>query len=59
LPSSLIPSLSGAPAGLSTQQLAAGLPTALARVPDPRARRGICHQLVVVVTFAGALVLSP
>ena len=51
-PSSLIVSLSAAPAGLCTQQLAAGLPTALTQVPDPRARRGIRHQLVVVVTAA-------
>ncbi|WP_238005915.1 transposase family protein [Dactylosporangium sp. AC04546] len=50
-PSSLIASLSAAPVGLSTQQMAAG-------VPDPRARRGIRHQLVVVVTAAGCAVVA-
>jgi len=57
-PSSLIASLSAAPTGLSTQQLAAGLVTALAQVPDPRARRGIRHQLVVVVTAAICAVVA-
>src|SRR6266545_4852450 len=57
-PSSLIASLSAAPTGLSTQQLAAGLVTALAQVPDPRARRGIRHQLVVVVTVAICAVVA-
>src|SRR5438046_730324 len=57
-PSSLIASLSAAPAGLSAQELATGLPTALAGVPDPRARRGIRHQLAVVVTAAVCAVVA-
>src|SRR4051794_6595432 len=57
-PSSLIASLSAAPTGLCPQQLAAGLPTALAGVPDPRARRGIRHHLVVVVTAAVCAVVA-
>lgn len=57
-PSSLIASLSVAPAGLSTQQLSAGLPAALARVPDPRARRGVRHQLVVVLAAAVCAVVA-
>jgi predicted transposase YbfD/YdcC len=51
-PSSLISSLSAAPAGLSPPDVSTGLPAALAAVPDPRARRGIRHQLTVVVTAA-------
>jgi predicted transposase YbfD/YdcC len=39
-------------------QLAAGLPTALAQVPDPRARRGVRHRLVVVVTAAVCAVVA-
>jgi predicted transposase YbfD/YdcC len=58
LPSSLIASLPAAPAGLSTQQVAAGLPTALARIPDPRARRGIRHRLAVVLTAAVCAVMA-
>jgi predicted transposase YbfD/YdcC len=57
-PSSLIASLSSAPAGLPAQELAAGLPTALAAVPDPRARRGIRHRLTVVVTAAICAVVA-
>jgi predicted transposase YbfD/YdcC len=57
-PSSLIASLSAAPAGLSTQELTAGLPTALATVPDPRARRGIRHRLPVVVSAAICAVVA-
>lgn len=58
LPSLLISSLSAAPAGLSTPQLAARLPTVLAHVPDPRARRGVRHHLAVVVTAAVCAVLT-
>jgi hypothetical protein len=57
-PSSLIASLSAAPAGLSVQELTPGLPVALARVPDPRACRGIRHQLAVVVTAAVCAVVA-
>jgi len=57
-PSSLIASLSTAPAGLPAQELAAGLPAALAEVPDPRARRGIRHRLTVVVTAAICAVVA-
>jgi hypothetical protein len=59
-PSSLIASLSAAPAGLSTQQLAAGLPTALARVPDPPARRGNGPHVMAALRDAaiGALRLA-
>lgn len=57
-PSSLIASLSAAPAGLSTQELTAGLPAALAAVPDPRARRGIRHRLTVVVSAAICAVMA-
>ncbi|GAA2580974.1 hypothetical protein GCM10010399_08430 [Dactylosporangium fulvum] len=57
-PSSLIASLSAAPAGLCAPQLAAGLPAALAHVSDPRARRGVRRQLVVVVTAAVCAVVA-
>ncbi|WP_327004528.1 transposase family protein [Dactylosporangium sp. NBC_01737] len=57
-PSLLIASLSAAPAGLCPRELTRGLPTALARVPDPRARRGIRHQLAVVVTAAVCAVVA-
>lgn len=57
-PSSLIASLSAVPAGLSTQELTAGLPDALATVPDPRARRGIRHRLPVVVSAAICAVVA-
>jgi predicted transposase YbfD/YdcC len=48
LPSSLISSLTCAPA-LTVPETAGGLPAALAGLPDPRARRGVRHQLSVVV----------
>ena len=57
-PSSLIAALSNAPASLCAQELAIDLPAALARLPDPRARRGIRHQLVVVVTAAVCAVVA-
>jgi predicted transposase YbfD/YdcC len=57
-PSSLIASLSSAPAGLPTRELAAGLPAALADLPDPRARRGVRHRLTVVVTAAICAVVA-
>lgn len=57
-PSSLIASLSAAPAGLRPPELAIGLPAALAAVPDPRARRGIRHHLSVVLTAAVCAVVA-
>lgn len=51
LPSSLISSLSDQPA-VTVAETAAGLPAALAGLPDPRARRGVRHRLTVVVTAA-------
>ena len=57
-PSSLIASLSHAPAGVCVPELAAGLPAALAAVPDPRARRGIRHRLTVVITAAVCAVVA-
>jgi predicted transposase YbfD/YdcC len=57
LPSSLISSLSHAPA-LTVPETAGGLPAALAAVRDPRARRGVRHQLSVVVTAAVCAVVS-
>jgi predicted transposase YbfD/YdcC len=57
-PSSLIASLSTVPAGVGTPEVAVGLPAALARVPDPRARRGIRHRLTVVVTAAVCAVVA-
>jgi len=57
-PSSLIASLSAVPAGLSTQELAWGLPAALQRVPDPRARRGIRHRLSVVLAATVCAVVA-
>ncbi|MFF5233332.1 integrase core domain-containing protein [Dactylosporangium sp. NPDC000521] len=60
-PSSLIASLSHAPAGLCglrPPELTAGLPTALAAVPDPRARRGVRHRLAVVLTAAVCAVVA-
>ncbi|SCE97202.1 Transposase DDE domain-containing protein [Micromonospora viridifaciens] len=51
LPSSLISSVSSAPA-VTVPETAAGLPAALADLPDPRARRGVRHRLTVVVTAA-------
>src|SRR5256886_4154131 len=57
-PSSLIASLSVAPAGLRPPELTVGLPAALAAVPDPRARRGIRHHLTVVLTAAVCAVVA-
>ncbi|MEV0733601.1 ISAs1 family transposase [Polymorphospora sp. NPDC050346] len=57
LPSSLISSLSHAPA-LTVPETAGGLPEALAGLPDPRARRGVRHQLTVVVTAAVCAVVA-
>jgi hypothetical protein len=60
-PSSLIASLSPAPARLSElcpPELTAGLPAALAAVPDPRARRGVRHRLAVVLTAAVCAVVA-
>jgi len=57
-PSSLIASLSAAPAGLRPPELTVGLPAALAAVPDPRARRGIRHHLTVVLTAAVCAVVA-
>ncbi|MEU5943457.1 transposase family protein [Micromonospora sp. NPDC047548] len=57
LPSSLISSVSSAPA-VTVPETAAGLPAALAGLPDPRARRGVRHQLTVVVTAAVCAVVA-
>jgi DDE_Tnp_1-associated len=57
LPSSLISSLSGAPA-VTAPETAAGLLAALADLPDPRARRGVRHRLTVVVTAAVCAVVA-
>ena len=57
LPSSLISSLSAAP-NVTLPETAAGLPAALADLPDPRARRGVRHQLSVVVTAAVCAVVA-
>jgi predicted transposase YbfD/YdcC len=57
LPSSLISSLSDAPA-LTVPETAGGLPAALAVLPDPRARRGVRHQLSVVVTAVVCAVVA-
>jgi hypothetical protein len=57
LPSSLISSLSDAPA-LTVPETAGGLPAALAAVRDPRARRGVRHQLSAVVTAAVCAVVA-
>src|SRR4051812_46011997 len=58
LPSSLISSLSAAPVAASAPETAAGLPAALADLPDPRARRGVRHPLTVVVTAAVCAVVA-
>src|SRR5207248_11088302 len=58
LPSSLISSLSSAPAGACVLEWVAGLPAALAVIPDPRARRGIRHRLTVVLTAAVCAVVA-
>jgi hypothetical protein len=57
LPSSLISSLSCAPA-VTVEESAAGLPAALADLPDPRSRRGVRHQVTVVVTAAVCAVVA-
>jgi predicted transposase YbfD/YdcC len=57
LPSSLICSLSQHPPAVLAQE-AAGLPVALASLPDPRARRGVRHQLTVVISAAVCAVLA-
>ena len=57
LPSSLISSLSWAPA-LTVAETAGGLPEVLAGLPDPRARRGVRHQMTVVVTAAVCAVVA-
>lgn len=57
LPSSLILPLSDAPA-LTVPETAGGLSAALAVVRDPRARRGVRHQLSVVVTAAVCAVMA-
>jgi predicted transposase YbfD/YdcC len=56
-PSSLISALSCAPAGALLDN-AAGLPAALAHLPDPRARRGVRHRLPVVVSAAVCAVVA-
>ena len=56
-PSSLISALSCAPAG-ALPDTAAGLPAALAHLPDPRARRGVRHRLPVVVSAAVCAVVA-
>jgi predicted transposase YbfD/YdcC len=56
-PSSLISALSCSPAG-GTVPDTAGLPAALAHLPDPRARRGVRHRLPVVVSAAICAVVA-
>jgi predicted transposase YbfD/YdcC len=58
LPSSLITSLSNAPAGAGAPAAAGGLLTALRALPDPRARRGVRHALAVVVAAAICAVVA-
>lgn len=58
LPSSLITSLSNAPAGVGAPAAPGGLLTALSALPDPRARRGVRHGLAVVVTAAICAVVA-
>jgi len=58
LPSSLITSLSDAPAGASAVTSAGGLLAALNALPDPRARRGVRHGLAVVVAAAVCAVIA-
>jgi predicted transposase YbfD/YdcC len=57
-PSSLISALSCAPAGATVADTAVGLPAALARLPDPRARRGVRHRLPVVLSAAVCAVVA-
>src|SRR3954453_22391547 len=56
-PSSLISALSCPPAGVTLPDTA-GLPAALAHLPDPRARRGVRHRLPVVVSAAVCAVIA-
>src|SRR3954471_2069478 len=56
-PSSLISALSCPPAGVPLPDTA-GLPAALAHLPDPRARRGVRHRLPVVVSAAVCAVVA-
>ncbi|MFA3843866.1 ISAs1 family transposase [Streptomyces aureus] len=56
-PSSLISALSCPPTGVTAPDTA-GLPTALAHLPDPRARRGVRHRLPVVVSAAVCAVVA-
>lgn len=58
LPSSLVSSLSDAPAGACAGPGTAGLLAALDCLPDPRARRGIRHALAVVVAAAVCAVVA-
>src|SRR3954469_19401022 len=58
LPSSLISSLSTAPAIVSGHESVNGLSAALQMLPDPRARRGVRHRLTVVVTAAVCAVVA-
>ena len=43
---------------VTVPEAAAGLPAALAGLPDPRARRGVRHRLTVVVTAAVCAVVA-
>jgi predicted transposase YbfD/YdcC len=58
LPSSLISSLSTAPARACAEESAAGLLVALRDLPDPRARRGVRYQLGTVVAAAVCAVVA-
>jgi predicted transposase YbfD/YdcC len=58
LSSSLIASLSAAPAGTGMPERANGLLAALADLPDPRSRRGIRHAAAVVVAAAICAVVA-
>jgi DDE_Tnp_1-associated len=58
LPSSLISSLSAAPATCGEQIPPSGLLVALGQLPDPRARRGVRHRLATVVAAAVCAVLA-
>jgi predicted transposase YbfD/YdcC len=57
-PSLLISALSCAPPGITVPDTASGLPAALARLPDPRARRGVRHRLPVVLSAAVCAVVA-
>src|SRR4051794_36730188 len=58
LSSSLITSLSTAPAGTCAPERTDGLLAALAELPDPRSRRGIRHCAVVVIAAAVCAVVA-